>query len=112
MRSQNGVGRSYNDRDRQVMLPFCLEHEILFQMRPDRRAGKRQVLPFQQWKLLLKPNFQLSVLVCFRLRERGRQGHRITHGPLRKTKEEPEARISSNAPWNHLQSVLFCCLFE
>ena len=76
----------YNDRDQQVMLPFCLEYEILFQMRPNRQAGKRQVLPFRQWKLRSKPNFQLSILVCFRLRERGRQVHGITHGPLRKTK--------------------------
>ena len=75
-----------NDRDQQVILPFCLEYEILFQMRPDRQAGKRQVLPFRQWKLRSKPNFQLSILVCFRLRERGRQVHGITHGPLRKTK--------------------------
>ena len=30
----------YNDRDQQVMLPFCLEYEILFQMRPDRQAAR------------------------------------------------------------------------
>ena len=42
-------------RDRQVMLPFYLEHEILFQMRPDRRAGKRLTLPVQKWKLRSKP---------------------------------------------------------
>lgn len=65
MRTEWNQKWRYNDQDQQVLLPFCRGNEILFQMRPDRRAGKRLASPVQLWKLRSKPKpkFQHSILV-------------------------------------------------